>query len=473
MFGDPQRVPAPSREGLRRAKPGYAHANRLRLRRGIERQTHPEQGAAQLGGGHGLDRAAVGLDEAPRGRQPEAGAVGLGGEERLEQVRARLGGQPRPVVGHLEDRLARRHPDGDGHVLARLDGVLDQVHEHALDLVGVAARGQRGGRADANGGAPLGGEIGEQLAGARRDRGEVGGRPLDARRAREREQRVDHVAQPRDLPHHLGAQARDPGFVGGILGDQLDGHAQAVERVLELVGDRRRGLAHGREALGVDERGLRGLELPGAVTHPLLEQGRPLAQLLVALPDRGLHALERPEQRRDLLGAGPHRSLGGRHPLPARDPARPGRQRLQRTREIGGQQDARQRGDHDPEQQDADERRPLPLEVRGQRPPRPGEHHRVGGRRPHRRVGEQRLLPVRLGGEGPGLAARRGGDRLRPARALGGARAIDGVDHLAGLVDQHGVGVAREVLVQRRRDEVVLPEGDHPHQRPGEASPPA
>ena len=70
-----------------------------------------------------------------------------------------------------------------------------------------------------------------------------------------------------------GAQPRHPGLVGGVLGDELDRHPQAVERVLELVGDRRRRLAHRRESFGLDQRRLRRHQLLGPIVDPLLQQG--------------------------------------------------------------------------------------------------------------------------------------------------------------------------------------------------------
>ena len=59
-------------------------------------------------------------------------------------------------------------------------------------------------------------------------------------------------------PTDLRPQARDACRVGGVLDDELDGHAEAVERVLQLVRDRRRGLAHRGEPFDFDERLLGG-----------------------------------------------------------------------------------------------------------------------------------------------------------------------------------------------------------------------
>ena len=56
------------------------------------------------------------------------------------------GGDPGPVVDDADEHLARRRRDLHAHGLACgrvLERVLDQVHEHALDLVGVDPHGQR------------------------------------------------------------------------------------------------------------------------------------------------------------------------------------------------------------------------------------------------------------------------------------------------------------------------------------------
>ena len=66
----------------------------------------------------------------------------------------------------------------------------------------------------------------------------------------------------------------------------------------------------------------------------------PLAQLLIALLDRRLHVLERPQQRRDLLGPGRARRGPSRRMLAARDADRARGQRLQRARQVGRQQHA-------------------------------------------------------------------------------------------------------------------------------------
>ena len=65
----------------------------------------------------------------------------------------------------------------------------------------------------------------------------------------------------------------------------------------------------------------------------------------------------------------------------------------------------------------------------------------------------------------PRVAAAIAADQPRPVDR---ARAIGRIDHLAVLVDQYRVRVARQVVVQRGGDEVVLAERDDADQRAGE-----
>jgi hypothetical protein len=139
-------------------------------------------------------------------------------------------------------------------------------------------------------------------------------------------------------------------------------------------------------------------------------------------------------------------------------------------RQVPGQHDAREAGQHEAEEQEAAQRERLLFEVRRERAPRPGEHD--GELRPglDGRVGEERLLPLRLARH-RARASRRGElDGARPIGALGGARSVGRVDDLAALTDEHGVGLGRQVLVQRGRDDVVLREGDHADERAVEAA---
>jgi hypothetical protein len=167
---------------------------------------------------------------------------------------------------------------------------------------------------------------------------------------------------------------------------------------------------------------------------------------------------------------------GGGHRLAPRDPDRAIRERAQRARQVGREQHARDRRHHDAEDQDPTQRHPLLLDVGRQRPPGPGEHHRVAGRRADRRVGEERLLAVGLVDERPAAPLGRRGDRLCPSRAGRHQRATRRIDHLPVSpifvdVDQHRIGLARQVLVKAGRDQVVLGERDDADQRAREPSP--
>ena len=69
------------------------------------------------------------------------------------------------MIASLSDGAQR-----DLDPLPRLDRVLDQVHDHALDLVRVAARAQRGRRVHVQVDAALGRQLGQRPDGARHDR---------------------------------------------------------------------------------------------------------------------------------------------------------------------------------------------------------------------------------------------------------------------------------------------------------------
>src|SRR5690606_6914798 len=84
------------------------------------------------------DRAAVVLDDLARQHEPDAATAGLGREERHPEIVG--AGEPRAVVLDLRDERALLHPPAYAHAPFRagsLDGVLDQVDQHLLDLIGV------------------------------------------------------------------------------------------------------------------------------------------------------------------------------------------------------------------------------------------------------------------------------------------------------------------------------------------------
>ena len=137
------------------------------------------------------------------------GLVVKNGSNRCARASAR---QARAVVGDLDDAPRRRAPPTvTGDVLPRFDRVLDQVHDHALDLVRVAARPAASAARSRVSATPRSATRSASSSRRARDhRRQIGRRALDARRARERQQRIDHVAQARDLAHHLRAQPRHP-----------------------------------------------------------------------------------------------------------------------------------------------------------------------------------------------------------------------------------------------------------------------
>ena len=94
-----------------------------------------------------LDRAAVALDDAVDDRQAEAGALAdvLGGEERVEDARQHLGAGCRGrcrAISIVTPVASSRVAIADRRVVAadqRLGRVGQQVHEHLVELAGVAA----------------------------------------------------------------------------------------------------------------------------------------------------------------------------------------------------------------------------------------------------------------------------------------------------------------------------------------------
>ena len=106
-----------------------------------------------------LDRAAVGLRDRADDRQAEAAAAaGAGGvgralaaDEAAEDLVAHLGRDPGAVVGDLDHRVIvlalRQQPDG--RALGRVaGGVLEQVQDEPVELVGVALDREPGGEVD-------------------------------------------------------------------------------------------------------------------------------------------------------------------------------------------------------------------------------------------------------------------------------------------------------------------------------------
>jgi hypothetical protein len=104
-----------------------------------------------------LDPAAVGGDDAVADREPDPGAraLGLGSEEGSKTRRTTSGGIPGPLSSTStttarppsSDRAgADREPSRRRHLEQRLLRVNDEVDEHLVELVGVAAGRRQAGR---------------------------------------------------------------------------------------------------------------------------------------------------------------------------------------------------------------------------------------------------------------------------------------------------------------------------------------
>ena len=148
-----------------------------------------------------------------RGPAPRRVAAARAALERLEDPLALVGRHARAVVDHAHERLRRRRGDLDAHRLARrrvLERVLEQVDEHALDLVGVDADGRRlvGQRTSTRRAvrAELVERAGDELVELDELRLGLGGAGLEAR---EVEQVLDEVVEPvgggEDRREQLGA----------------------------------------------------------------------------------------------------------------------------------------------------------------------------------------------------------------------------------------------------------------------------
>src|SRR5437588_78965 len=194
-------------------------------------------------------------------RQPQPGALalGFGREERLEHPGGDVFGNPRPRVSHAHgDDVLRplgRDPDPARRRVARdrLAGVVDQVHEHLLDLVGVhlhlgKARLHVQGRLDL---------VGHQLVADQHQRGveQLVDRlapPLALLAAGERQQVFDDGRRPlrllTDHQERLLQRRRHP-RLGQEVAEPHDGR----ERVVQVVGDARDELTDRRHFLRLYE----------------------------------------------------------------------------------------------------------------------------------------------------------------------------------------------------------------------------
>src|SRR5216117_4194925 len=141
-----------------------------------QRQRHLELGtAARLA--HHVDRALVRLDDLLRDRHAETGALLLGGEEGVEDAVELVGRYAAAVVPHADRRGAGAVVEEEvqaaalGDARQLVDGVVDHVHEHAAQLVGVGLHGRPGdvvARHGDLGRVELGAQLGERRVHHRR-----------------------------------------------------------------------------------------------------------------------------------------------------------------------------------------------------------------------------------------------------------------------------------------------------------------
>ena len=239
------------------------------------------------------------LDDAQAHREPEARAahVGLGREERVEDPVEVLGGDAGAGVAELHQHLAvgdRGAHAEDPHVRHGIERVVHDVDEDLLQPGLVHLRQGQLGRV------VLGeGDVVDRALAAHHGQGlahdgiEVGGLRRELVLAREVEQVAHDVAGPprflldqvQLLPHRLAR----PHLLGEVRRKSED----RGQRVVDLVGHVRGQLPDGGELGGLDELGLRLLQLLEVPLDALVEPG-----VLDAEGRRARDALEQP----DLLG---------------------------------------------------------------------------------------------------------------------------------------------------------------------------
>ena len=212
---------------------------------GIERQLHRERGAVT---GVALDRerAAVAFDDFVGDVEPEAGALGLGREEGLEQRLLRLGVHAAAIVTHGDDDAAgrgRRASETHRDAAARgrgFRGVLEQVDEHLLQLVGVVRhRGQARFGVAQHVHAALLEHAGHRLLGAAERVLERARREVQLARVGDVEQLLNDAIEPADLAHHELDVLRLLRLPGEGSREPAHAHADAGERIADLVRDAR------------------------------------------------------------------------------------------------------------------------------------------------------------------------------------------------------------------------------------------
>ena len=264
---------------------------------------------------------------APRARGLAAAAV-----ERLEHARAVVVADPVAGVGDLDLDAAVRRLGEHGHraVGRRVaDRVLDQVEQHALDLLGVRARrlllAHVGAHADALR-VGLGAQRVDRLLDELVER-HLLERPLDVARLQPRqlEQVVDQPREHVDVRAHLPEIAAPGLRVDDVVADRLGEQPQRGDRRAQVM--RHGGDQVAARGLGVAELADRRVDRPrqlGELVGAPVDSGRRPR----AVPDRD----QRVAQRLDVPDRGRREQLRGAH----RDRAREHDDDHEQQRVVGG-----------------------------------------------------------------------------------------------------------------------------------------
>ena len=214
------------------------------------------------------------LDDLEADRQPEAcTAAGRRprGEERGEDPAPGLGVHADPAVGHDDADTVVLHARRDAKLAATghgFNGVVEQVHKNLLEGVRVHLQARQIAVLLRDSDSGLLDPEAEQLQGGPDQGVEIARDSLRRPRRGELQERSD------DGPgaDRLGVDHRRllvAGIVGWQLGQQQLGEAQdAGERVVHLVSDRGRQLAHGPELAGAHQLRLDPLDLEKLALNP-------------------------------------------------------------------------------------------------------------------------------------------------------------------------------------------------------------
>ena len=206
------------------------------------------------------------LDDVAHDGEAEAGAAAFGGEVGQEKFLTVLGGDAGSGIGDGEfDGFGSGRGGGDeeaaqGAILHGFGGVVDEIDDDALDLVGIEAQGRKLGseiKADVDV-VEASGEDGESVVD---DVVEIGRTRLGGGEARELGELIDESAEGFDfLRDELGAFANDTGLVGRGSGSAIEHAAEAFggegdggEGVLDLVRDAAGDFVPGGGFLGAEE----------------------------------------------------------------------------------------------------------------------------------------------------------------------------------------------------------------------------